>query len=94
MPETEKRLRRLFAQPPQRFYLATAVHITDDRTIEIEGCRRVEEFEEGHIRLNMGRYSMELYGYDLQIRNMDHSRLALAGHLQRIDFSAQTGERP
>lgn len=80
-------LGRLLAQPPVNFYGQTAAHITGRRLVEIQGCRRVLEIEEGHLCLDMGRWIMDLYGDGLVIRALEGRQAVVEGTLNRAEFS-------
>ena len=82
-------VRGLLAQPPEHFYSQTAAHITGRRLVEIQGCRRVLEIEEGHLCLDMGRWQMDLYGDQLTIRALEGRQLVVEGALNRAEFSGR-----
>ena len=82
-------VRGLLAQPPERFYSQTAAHITGRQLVEIQGCRRVLEIEEGHLCLDMGRWQMDLYGDQLTIRALEGRQLVVEGALNRAEFSGR-----
>lgn len=83
----------LFTQPAEGFYLRPMVHITCNRTIEIEGCRSVLEFEEGSLVLDMGRWQLTLLGRGLCIRAVAGKRLVIDGTLLRAEFEPLKKER-
>lgn len=80
-------LRGLLAQPPQYFYSQSAAHITGRRLVEIQGCRRVLEIEEGHLSLDMGRWILDLYGDRLMVRALEGRQAVVEGALNRAEFS-------
>lgn len=83
----------LFTQPAEGFYLCPMVHITCNRSIEVEGCRSVLEFEEGRLVLDMGRWQLTLLGQELCIRAVAGKRLVIDGTLLRTEFEPLKKER-
>lgn len=85
--EKRRGLRALLAQPTENFYSQTAAHITGRRLVEIQGCRRVLEIQDGHLCLDMGNWKMDLYGDDLTIRALEGRQAVMEGALKRAEFS-------
>lgn len=76
----------LFRQPARDFY-----HIPDlvlrGGKIVTDGCRRILDFTEQTLCLDMGAVIITLYGEKLQIESLSSRRLIATGQVQRIEFT-------
>lgn len=83
--------RDLFAQPPDAFYRLPEFTLRGG-CLMTDGCRRVLEFTPARICLDMGSFTVTLYGAALQIESLAGKRLILTGKLRRIDFASKWGD--
>lgn len=78
-------LRSLVAQPPATFYRLPEFELRGGYLVT-DGCRRVLDFKPERICLDMGGFTVTLYGRALRIESLAGKRLIMAGRLERIEF--------
>ena len=81
-------LRDLLRQPKEDFYRLPELEIRGG-VILTEGCRKILDFEPQKLCLDMGRFVVTFYGDELRIESLNGKRAAVAGRVERIDFTAK-----
>ena len=46
------------------------IEIDDRKSVVIEGCRRICEYENEAVKVNVGKYNVRVIGKDLRIKNL------------------------
>lgn len=80
-------LGQLFRQPPQNLYGQAALYLSGSY-LEIEQFKRILCYEEGMLRLELGRGILTVYGCPLCILSLSAHRITLRGAISRTEFSA------
>lgn len=86
-------LRSLWAQPPAAFYHLPELELRGGYLLT-DGCRRVLDFSPEVICLDMGAFTVTLYGSSLRIESLAGKRLVMAGRFARIEFRNKWEEAP
>lgn len=76
----------LFRQPARDFYRIPDLVVRGGKIVT-DGCRRILDFTEQTLCLDMGSAIITLYGENLQIESLSNRRLIAAGQVQRIEFT-------
>lgn len=82
--------RELFRQPERDFYRLPELEIRGGYILT-DGCRRVLDFTDESICLDMGRFVITLYGAGLRIESLVGRRLSVSGRVTRMDFTRKWG---
>ena len=62
------------------------IQITDDREIVLDGCRRVVEYNENHIMLELPSIGISVVGMQLKMRNFSIGGVIIKGQIHSITF--------
>lgn len=63
------------------------IQITDNANIVIDGCRRVIEYNENLIRLELAVIDVSIVGMDLNMRNFSIGGLVISGKIHSVSFT-------
>jgi len=63
------------------------MELSGNREAIIEGCKGVVEYDEGVIRLNLGKNIVRFTGTQLSIRTLTLEQAIITGNIISIDFS-------
>ena len=63
------------------------MELSGNREAIIEGCKGVVEYDEGIIRLNLGKNIVRFTGTGLSIRTLTLEQAIITGNILSIDFS-------
>lgn len=85
-PGAGRTIRDLVAQPPNDFYKQAVLHINCSGQVEIENCREILEYTPERLRLDMGRWDVELWGSDLVLCSVGGPVLTLQGRVFKTEF--------
>lgn len=84
-------LKDFLRQPDADFYRCPDLEVRSGR-VYTDGCRRVLDFTPQKLCLDLGTAIVTFYGDALRIESFSGRRLAVGGHLTRIEFAAKWGE--
>ena len=62
------------------------IQITDDREIILDGCRRVMEYNENHIKLELPTVGISVVGMQLKMSNFSIGGVIIKGQIHSITF--------
>ena len=62
------------------------IQITDNREIVLDGCRRVLEYNENHIKLELPSIGLSIVGIKLKMRNFSIGGVIIKGDIHSITF--------
>lgn len=62
------------------------IQITDGREIVLDGCRRVVEYNENHIKLELPSMGVSVVGMQLKMRNFSIGGVIINGQIHSITF--------
>lgn len=72
---------------PQSAILNVArIEITHNTEASIEGIKGVTEYEEGKIKLDIGKKTVSFYGDGLCVKSFDGSNMTIEGEILSIEF--------
>ena len=63
------------------------MELSGNREAIVEGCKGVVEYDEGIIRLNLGKNIVRFTGTGLSIRTLTLEQAIITGNILSIDFS-------
>lgn len=76
----------MFAQPPAGLYAQTSIYQCGNE-MEIENFRVLLDYEEGLVRVGLGRGVLTVTGDGLEIAALEKNRLRLRGTFLKTEFS-------
>ena len=62
------------------------IQITDNREIVLDGCRRVVEYNENHIKLELPSVGISVVGMQLKMRNFSIGGVIIKGQIHSLTF--------
>lgn len=62
------------------------IQITDNKSIVLDGCRRVIEYNENCIRLELAAVAVSVVGIELSIRNFNVGGIVIEGQIHSLTF--------
>ena len=62
------------------------IQITDNKEIVLDGCRRVVEYNENHIKLELPSMGVSIVGMQLKMRNFSIGGVIIKGQIHSITF--------
>lgn len=62
------------------------IQVTDDKEIVLDGCRRVMEYNENHIKLELSSIGISVVGMQLKMKNYSIGGVVINGHIHSITF--------
>lgn len=62
------------------------IQITDNRSIVLDGCRRVIEYNENCIRLELAAVAVSVVGMGLSMRNFSVGGIVIEGQIHSLTF--------
>lgn len=62
------------------------IQITDNSEIVLDGCRRVVEYNENHIKLELPSVGVSIVGMQLKMRNFSIGGVIIKGQIHSITF--------
>ena len=62
------------------------MQITDNKEIVLDGCRRVVEYNENHIKLELSSIGVSIVGMQLKMRNFSIGGVIIKGQIHSITF--------
>ena len=65
------------------------MQITDNKEIVLDGCRRVVEYNENHIKLELPSMGVSIVGMQLKMRNFSIGGVIIKGQIHSITFIAK-----
>lgn len=80
-------IKALVRQPDKGFYRQPILHINCYGQIEIENCKEILRYNEQEICLDMGLWTVSLFGDSLELCNASKGQLLLRGRVFRTEFS-------
>ncbi len=72
--------------PSVAFANQAHIELEGNREAVIEGCKSVLEYDDGLIRLDLGKNSIRFMGNDLVIRSLSVDRAVITGYILSIEF--------
>ena len=62
------------------------IQITDNKEIVLDGCRRVVEYNENHIKLELPSMGISIVGMQLKMRNFSIGGVLIKGQIHSLTF--------
>ena len=62
------------------------IQIADNKEIVLDGCRRVVEYNENHIKLELPSIGISIVGMQLKMRNYSIGGVIIKGQIHSITF--------
>lgn len=62
------------------------IEINDRKSVVIEGCRRICEYENEAVKINVGKYNVRVIGKDLRIKNLADGCVRIDGRIMTVDL--------
>lgn len=62
------------------------IQITDNKSIVLDGCRRVIEYNENCIRLELAAVAVSVVGMNLSMRNFSEGGIVIEGQIHSLTF--------
>ncbi len=75
-----------FAMPKASFYHQPVLHLDCSGFAEIENCKKVLQYTEKEIQLDMGKQTLCIYGDGLVLTELAGKNLWLKGNIFQIEF--------
>ena len=66
-----------------------SLHVTGRDAIVIEGCKGILLYDEKRITLDMGRFSISIYGREIELENLSKTELIIKGRVSTISYDAK-----
>ncbi|MCI8497560.1 MAG: sporulation protein YqfC [Clostridiales bacterium] len=64
------------------------IELLGNREITVDGCRGILEYDDGFIRLNLGKTVLRLTGRDLVITALSDHTAVIEGYVLSIEFTS------
>ena len=74
----------------EKLYLKTNIHISGRNELIIDGCRRIEEYNEIYMRLQSGDICINIHGNDLRAFDFRTGGLIVRGCIEKIEFEERS----
>ncbi|MCR4793916.1 MULTISPECIES: YabP/YqfC family sporulation protein [Ruminococcus] len=71
-------------------YLNSGIHISDNKELIIDNCRRIEEYNEVYMRLVSGRLYISIHGNGLRAFDFRTGGLVIRGYIEKIEFAERS----
>ena len=84
---TKEKLTQELEIPQAALRGVSHMELSGNREAIIEGCKGVVEYDEGIIRLNLGKNIVRFTGTGLSIRTLTLEQAIITGNILSIDFS-------
>ena len=62
------------------------IQISDNKEIVLDGCRRVVEYNENHIKLELPSMGVSIVGMQLKMRNFSIGGVIIKGQIHSLTF--------
>ena len=62
------------------------ISFTDNKKVQIEGCKSVIDYSENFITLNIGKKTLLLFGSDLEILDFTDNNIIITGIISSLEF--------
>ena len=62
------------------------MQITDNKEVILDGCRRVVEYNENHIKLELPSMGVSIVGMQLKMRNFSIGGVIIKGQIHSLTF--------
>lgn len=62
------------------------IQVTDNSEIVLDGCRKVVEYNENHIKLELPSMGISIVGMQLKMRNFSIGGVIIKGQIHSITF--------
>ena len=62
------------------------IEIDDRKSVVIEGCRLICEYESEAVKVNVGKYNVRVIGKDLRIKNLADGCVRIDGKVMSVDL--------
>jgi sporulation protein YqfC len=85
------KLARGIDYPVDPFLDVPSVHITGRDAIIVEGCKGFLLYTENRLTLDMGDFTVSIYGSDIELQSLSRVELALVGRLSSITYDKKEG---
>lgn len=84
---TKEKLTQELEIPQAALRGVSHMELSGNREAIVEGCKGVVEYDEGIIRLNLGKNIVRFAGTGLSIRTLTLEQAIITGNILSIDFS-------
>ena len=64
------------------------IELLGNREVTVDGCKGILEYDDGFIRLNMGKTVLRLTGRDLVISALSDRTAVIEGYILSIEFTS------
>lgn len=71
----------------ETLYLDSGMHISGNKELIIDKCRRIEEYNEVYMRLVAGGLYISIHGSDLRAYDFRTGGLVIRGYIEKIEFT-------
>lgn len=73
------------------FFLNTDIHINGNRSLTIENCTRIEEYNEVFVRLISGGLCVQICGCNLRVSDYCSGGMLVQGKISQVDLIERSG---
>ena len=71
----------------ETLYLDSGIHISDNKELILDNCRRIEEYNEVYMRLVAGGLYISIHGNGLRAFDFRTGGLVIRGYIEKIEFT-------
>ncbi len=71
------------------FATETSVQIYDNKQVILSRCKRIIEYGQTYIKVDMGKIVLEISGYDLSIDDNNTEGVTVSGRIDSVTFTSK-----
>lgn len=77
----------------EKLYLNTGIHISGNKELIIDNCRRIEEYDQVYMRIVAGGLTVDIRGNDLRAYDFSTGGLVIRGCIEQISLTERRNRR-
>lgn len=82
---TGKKIISAFREPLEPV-LEPQIQLSGNRTIYIEGCRGILEFDDCYLKISLGKKTLTVVGAELTVEGYEGHNVTICGRIQGLEF--------
>lgn len=73
--------------PPGTLTSSSHIEISSNREAFVDGCRGIIDYDEDHIKVNIGNGTACFFGRGLEIKSLSAHQAVIRGFIMKIEFN-------
>ena len=71
----------------EKLFLSEGIHISENKELIIDNCRRIEEYDQVYMRIVSGGLTIDIRGNDLKAYDFSTGGLVIRGCIEQISLT-------